>query len=384
MTHPAAAPSGAAPAPRRALRLVIVTDAWEPQVNGVVTTMRNTSRCLEEMGHEVTLITPQAFRSLPCPGYKEIRLSVFPARKVARLMEQARPDAVHIVTEGPLGMAARAWCLRNGFPFATACHTQFPEYIRLRAPVPTRWSYAWLRRFHRPAHTTLVRSRTQRESLAARGFGHLRLWPGAVDTELFRPRGKEALNLPRPIALYMGRVAVEKGLESFLDLDLPGSKVVIGGGPDLERLESEYPAAHFLGPRFGLELARLLSAADVFVFPSRTDTFGLVMLEAMACGVPVAAFPVPGPLDVIRDGSTGAMDEDLAAAVFRALGMDPSACVEFAELHNWERSTERFLAAQLPAGHHQGSNCTPTASPSASSLSVGPPIKPRNSSDQVA
>ena len=202
----------------------------------------------------------------------------------------------------------------------------------MRAPVPTSWSYAWLRRFHRPAHTTLVRSRTQRESLAARGFGHLRLWPGAVDTELFRPRGKDALDLPRPIALYMGRVAVEKGLESFLDLDLPGSKVVIGGGPDLERLESEYPAAHFLGPRFGLELARLLSAADVFVFPSRTDTFGLVMLEAMACGVPVAAFPVPGPLDVIRDGSTGAMDEDLAAAVFRALGMDPSACVEFAEM----------------------------------------------------
>jgi glycosyltransferase involved in cell wall biosynthesis len=384
MTAPFAAPAGAAPAPRRALRLVIVTDAWEPQVNGVVTTMRNTSRCLEEMGHHVTLITPQAFRSVPCPGYQEIRLSLFPGRNVARMMEQARPDAVHIVTEGPLGIAARAWCLRHDFPFATACHTQFPEYIRLRAPVPTSWSYAWLRRFHRPAHTTLVRSKTQRENLAARGFGHLRLWPGAVDTELFRPRGKDALDLPRPIALYMGRVAVEKGLESFLDLDLPGSKVVIGGGPDLERLESEYPAAHFLGPRFGLELARLLSAADVFVFPSRTDTFGLVMLEAMACGVPVAAFPVPGPLDVIRDGSTGALDEDLAAAVFRALGMDPSACVEFAEMYSWNRSTERFLAAQLPVGFRQDSNCPSVDGPAVSSPRSGMPLESRNPSGEVA
>ena len=339
------------------MRMVIVTDAWEPQVNGVVTTMRNTARHLADMGHEVTLITPDKFRSVLCPGYREIRLSLFPRHKVARILDEAQPDTVHIATEGPLGVAARAWCLRNAFPFVTSCHTQFPEYIRLRAPVPKSWSYAWLRRFHRPACTTLVRSRTQRESLQAQGFEHLQLWPGAVDTNLFRPRGKSALDLPRPIALYMGRIAVEKGLESYLDLDLPGSKVVIGSGPNLETLQAAYPAAHFMGPRFGLELAQLLSAADVFVFPSRTDTFGLVMLEAMACGVPVAAFPVPGPLDVVRDGSTGALDDDLAKAVYRALRIDPQACTEYAELHSWASSTERFLAAQLPAGHHEDSNC---------------------------
>ena len=346
----------------RLKRLTIVTDAWTPQVNGVVTTLRNTSRMLTRMGHEVTMITPEHFRSVPCPGYKEIRLSAFAGKKVAQMLESSLPDAIHIATEGPLGMAGRAWCLKNEFPFATSCHTQFPEYIRLRAPIPTSWTYAWLRRFHGSAHTTLVRSKTQRKLLEERGFRHLRLWPGAVDTELFRPRGKDALDLPRPISMYMGRVAVEKGLDAFLGLDLPGSKVVVGGGPDLEKLRGAYPDAHFLGPKFGEELAGLLSAADVFVFPSKTDTLGLVMLEAMACGVPVAAFPVPGPLDVIRDGSTGAMEEDLASAVFRALAMDPGACIDYAEEHSWKRSTERFLAAQLP--HHQDSNCTPMAAPS--------------------
>jgi glycosyltransferase involved in cell wall biosynthesis len=231
-------------------------------------------------------------------------------------------------------------------PFATSCHTKFPEYIRLRAPIPLRWTYAWLRWFHRPAHTTLVRTKTQKQSLKARGFTHLKVWPGAVDTELFRPCWKEALSLPRPIAMYMGRVAVEKGLDAFLDLELPGSQVVVGGGPDLDRLRRRYPTAHFLGPKFGEELARLLSAADVFVFPSRTDTLGLVMLEAMACGIPVAAFPVPGPIDVIKECSTGALDEDLAAAVYRALSLDGEACTEFAEYHSWQRSAERFLKFQ--------------------------------------
>jgi glycosyltransferase involved in cell wall biosynthesis len=218
--------------------------------------------------------------------------------------------------------------------------------VRLRAPVPLSWTYAFLRRFHDPAHATLVRSKTQKKLLKERGFRHLKIWPGAVDTDLFRPRGKAGLDLPRPIAMYMGRVAVEKGLDAFLDLDLPGSKVVIGGGPDMQKLATVYQDAHFLGPKFGEELATLLSAADVFVFPSRTDTLGLVMLEAMACGVPVAAFPVPGPIDVIRDGSTGAMDEDLCAAVYRAFRLDPGACVEFAQAHSWQRSTERFLDLQ--------------------------------------
>jgi glycosyltransferase involved in cell wall biosynthesis len=339
------------------VRLALVTDAWAPQVSGVVTTLVNTSRLLRAMGHEVCLVTPDGLRTVPCPGYAEIRLALKPKRAVFRMLDTFGPDAVHIATEGPLGHAARRWCLRNDFPFATSYHTQFPEYIRLRAPIPMRWTYAWLRWFHRPAHTTLVRTKTQKRLLRERGFAHLKVWPGAVDTELFRPRGKEALSLPRPIAMYMGRVAVEKGLEAFLDLPLPGSQVVVGGGPDLDRLRLRYPQAHFLGPKFGEELAQLLSAADVFVFPSRTDTLGLVMLEAMACGIPVAAFPVPGPIDVIQEGSTGALDEDLAAAFYRALSLDGEACIEFAQYHGWQRSVERFLkhprtAAEIgePAG----------------------------------
>jgi glycosyltransferase involved in cell wall biosynthesis len=331
------------------LRIALVTDAWAPQISGVVTTMANTARVLGELGHEVDLVTPEGFRTAPCPGYAEIRLSLKPKRKVFRMLEGFRPDAIHIATEGPLGHAARRWCLDGAFPFATSYHTQFPEYVRLRAPIPLRVTYAYLRRFHRPAHATLVRTKTQKELLKSRGFTHLKVWPGAVDTQLFRPRGKEALCLPRPIAMYMGRVAVEKGIGAFLGLELPGSKVVVGGGPDLDKLRHRHPGAHFLGPKFGEELAGLLSAADVFVFPSRTDTLGLVMLEAMACGVPVAAFPVPGPLDVIQDGSTGALDEDLAAAVFRALRLDGEACIEFAQYYSWQRSTERFLELQRPA-----------------------------------
>jgi glycosyltransferase involved in cell wall biosynthesis len=330
------------------MRIAIATDAWAPQVSGVVTTLAHTSDHLRDQGHEVLMVTPEPFRTIPCPGYAEIPLSLKPKKKVARMLDAFAPDAVHIATEGPLGHAARRWCINNEFPFATSYHTQFPEYIRLRAPIPLRATYAYLRRFHRPAHVTLVRTRTQKRLLKERGFAHLKVWPGAVDTELFRPRGKEALTLPRPIAMYMGRVAIEKGLDAFLHLDLPGSKVVVGGGPDLEKLRAAYPAAQFLGPRFGEELAGLLSAADVFVFPSRTDTLGLVMLEAMACGIPVAAFPVPGPIDVIQEGSTGAMDEDLAAAVYRALALDGEACLEFAQYHSWQRSTERFLKFQRP------------------------------------
>jgi glycosyltransferase involved in cell wall biosynthesis len=331
------------------MKLAIVTDAWAPQVSGVVTTVANISAMIREMGHEVLMVTPEGFRTMPCPGYAEIRLALKPRRRVFRMLDEFRPDSVHIATEGPLGHSARRWCLRRDFPFASSYHTQFPEYIRLRAPIPVGATYAYLRRFHGPAHTTLVRTRTQKELMKSHGFSHLKVWPGAVDTELFRPRGKEALSLPRPLAMYMGRVAVEKNIGAFLDLDLPGSKVVVGGGPDLDKLRGKYPSAHFTGPRFGEELARLLSAADVFVFPSRTDTFGLVMLEAMACGIPVAAFPVPGPLDVIREGSTGAMDENLSAAVYRALSLDGEACIEFAQYHSWQQSALRFLKFQRGA-----------------------------------
>ncbi len=332
------------------MRLALVTDAWAPQVNGVVTTMRNTAAGLAELGHQVTMITPDGFRGLPCPGYREIRLSVMPYRAVAQRLDRAAPDAVHIATEGPLGWAARRWCRAHRFPFATSSHTNFPEYVRMRAPVPTALTYRWLQRFHDPAHTTLVRTATQRDRLQARGFRHLKVWPGAVDTQVFRPRGKAGLDLPRPIAMYMGRVAVEKGLEAFLELDLPGSQVVVGDGPDRARLERAFPRAHFLGAHYGDALARLVSAADVFVFPSRTDTLGLVLLEAMGCGVPVAAFPVPGPQDVVIEGSTGALDEDLRAAVFRALELDGDACIEFAQSHSWAHSTRHFLECQMVQG----------------------------------
>ncbi len=326
--------------------LVLVTDAWAPQVNGVVTTMRNTVEHLRERGVDVTPITPDQFRSIPCPGYKEIRLSITPYRKVKEIIETRQPDVIHIATEGPLGWAARKYCMRHGLPFATSLHTRFPEYLRLRAPIPLSFTYGILRDFHAPARVTLVRTKTQKQELKEKGFEHLKVWPGAVDTRLFRPRGKGALDLPRPIGLFVGRVAVEKGLPDFLDLDLPGSKVIVGAGPDLEKLKAQYPDAHFLGAKFGEELAELVSAADVFVFPSRTDTFGLVMLEAMACGVPVAAFPVPGPQDVILPGATGFMDEDLRQAFFKALELDGDACLEFAHDHSWQRSTERFLKFQ--------------------------------------
>lgn len=328
------------------MRFCLVSDAWTPQVNGVVTTLRNTVTQLERRGVDVLAITPDQFRSVPCPGYAEIRLSLAPFRKVARLIEAGRPDVIHIATEGPLGRAARRYCLANRVPFSTSSHTRFPEYLRHRLPIPVDFSYRVLRDFHAPAQTTLVRSKTLSGELEQRGFRHLQVWPGAVDTELFFPRGKDALDLPRPISAYVGRISVEKGLPAFLDLELPGSKVLIGGGPDLEKLKANYPDAHFLGPKHGENLAGLLSAADVFVFPSRTDTYGLVMLEAMACGVPVAAFPVPGPLDVIRQGSTGVMHEDLKTAVFKALELDGDAGIEFAMDHSWARSTDRLLRAQ--------------------------------------
>lgn len=328
------------------MKIALISDAWLPQINGVVTTLRQTVMHLEELGHQVGLITPDKFKTLPCPGYSDIRLSLLPSRKMAKELDEFKPDAVHISTEGSLGNAGRSWCLKNDFPFASSYHTQFPEYLRMRAPIPLNLSYSVLRRFHAAAHRTLVRTQTQKDLLEARGFRHLSIWPGAVDSDLFRPLGKDALSLPRPISMYMGRVAVEKNLEQFLDLDLPGTQVVVGSGPDLLKLQKKYPAAVFTGARSGVELAKTVSAADVFVFPSRTDTLGLVMLEAMACGVPVAAFPVPGPADLVTEGSTGALDGDLKAAIYRALALDGDACIEFAREHSWRRSTENFLRYQ--------------------------------------
>jgi len=340
------------------MRILLVTDAWKPQVNGVVRTLETTQHTLERLGHEVTLLSPEGRRTLPCPSYPEIRLTLRPRRAMKETMSKGPFDAIHIATEGPLGLAARNWCVREDIPFTTSYHTRFPEYLRLRAPVPLAWTYAYLRWYHRPAVRTLVRTETQRQLLAERGFENLAVWPGGVDTSLFHPRDRDFLDLPRPISMYTGRVASEKNLDAFLDLDVKGSKVIVGAGPDLERLKARYPGAHFLGYRHGEELAKCLAAADVFVFPSRTDTFGLVILEAMACGVPVAAFPVPGPIDLITDGANGALDENLTAAFYRALSVDSSACVEFAERFSWERCTERFLACLSPL---QDSDLAPAA-----------------------
>jgi glycosyltransferase involved in cell wall biosynthesis len=304
------------------MKLALVTDAWLPQTNGVVRTLAMTSSQLQRSGHVVEVIEPRSFRTLPCPTYPEIRLAWRPYRRLADQLSALDPDSVHIATEGPLGLAARRWCIRHGRAFTTSYHTQFPEYVRARAPIPLGLSYAHLRRFHGAAARTLVATPSMRRMLEARGFANLGLWSRGVDTELFRPRAKSFLELPRPIWLYFGRVAVEKGIGDFLRLDLPGTKLVVGDGPALEECRRRYPEAVYAGYRHGEELAAYVAASDVFVFPSRTDTFGLVLLEAMACGVPVAAYPVTGPQDVVTDGVNGMLDEDLRTAALAAmLGM---------------------------------------------------------------
>jgi glycosyltransferase involved in cell wall biosynthesis len=326
------------------MNIAIVTDAWRPQVNGVVTTLSRTREGLESRGHSLTVVHPGDYRTIPCPTYPEIRLVLWPGRRLVETLDGAGLDAIHIATEGPLGSAARRYCLRRGLNFTTSYHTQFPQYLRKRVPVPERWSYRWLRRFHGRAARTLVPTEHMRRELVEQGFANVVIWSRGVDTALFRPLDREFLNLPRPVALYAGRVAVEKNLEAMLTLDLPGCKVVVGDGPDLAKLRDRYPAVHFVGYQFGDDLARYLSAADVFVFPSLTDTFGLVMLEAMACGTPVAAFPVTGPIDVVRDGVSGCLDADLGAAARRALALSRVDCRQVALERTWDKATGEFMS----------------------------------------
>lgn len=330
------------------MRIAIVTDAWKPQVNGVVTTLTHVGECLARVGHTIRFITPLDFRTVPCPTYPEIRLALRPGSKLRALLDAFAPECIHIATEGPLGWAARAYCLRRGLPFTSAYHTQFPQYLRLRAPIPLRLSYALLRRFHNAAARTLVATQSVYDELSERGFRNLVLWPRGVDASVFKPYDKAFLPDPRPIALYVGRVAVEKNIEAFLRLSLPGTKIVVGDGPDLERLRSQYPQVRFVGYRRGKELARYYAAADLFVFPSRTDTFGLTMLEAMACGIPVAAYPVTGPKDVVQDGLTGALDEDLERACRRALELDPSHALSYARSRSWDACAATLLEHLVP------------------------------------
>lgn len=336
------------------MRIAIVTDAWQPQVNGVVRTYQHTVRELETMGHQVLVLSPQGMPSVPCPSYPEIPIALFPGRAVARALDAFSPHAVHVATEGPVGCAGRRWCQRRRQPFTSSFHTQFPEYVRARVPLPVDWTYAWVRRFHGAAVRTLVPTPSQIARLCQRGFANLHEWSRGVDTAVFRPDDAVDLGLPRPVCVYMGRVAVEKNIEAFLALDLPGSKLVIGDGPLRARLAAAYPRARFVGMKQGRDLARHVAGGDVFVFPSLTDTFGVVLLEAMACGLPVAAFPVTGPIDVVQPGRTGVLDRDLRQAVLRALALDPAPCVAYARSRSWRAATDTFLGLLAPLGEPAG------------------------------
>ena len=319
------------------------------QVNGVVRTLAMTRDELVRLGYEVEVIAPDRFLTVPCPTYPR-SAGLGSAMMMPAMIEAFGPSAIHIATEGPLGRTARRWCLNRGLPFTTAYHTRFPEYVHARFRMPTAWMYAVLRNFHSKARGTMVATPTVSRELEVLGFRNLRRWTRGVDTALFRPKDEAGtvadpyLGLPRPIFLSVGRVAIEKNLPAFLDLDLPGTKLVIGDGPDRESLAAQYPDIHFLGEKNGEDLARHFAAADSFVFPSRTDTFGLVMLEALASGLPVAAFPVAGPQDVLTDPAVGVTNEDLRNAALATLTLDGAACRAFALDFSWEASARQFLS----------------------------------------
>jgi glycosyltransferase involved in cell wall biosynthesis len=324
------------------MRILVATDAWHPQVNGVVRTLTMMAEAVKVFGVEVSFLTPQSFRTFAMPSYPDLRVALPYGAKIARLIAGIRPDSIHIATEGPIGLLVRRYCRQQGLPFTTSFHTRFPEYISARLPVREAWIWAALRRFHGASQAVMAATPALASELRMRGFRNVVLWPRGVDARLFHPRARD-LGLPRPVFLCVGRVAVEKNLEAFLGLDLPGSKVIVGDGPALTALARKYPQAVFLGAQQGEALAQTYAAADVFVFPSKTDTFGLVLLEALASGVPVAAFPVTGPRDVIGSEPVGALNDDLRAACLSALTISPQACLEFASRHTWEASARVFV-----------------------------------------
>ena len=330
------------------MRIMIITDAWEPQVNGVVRTLKSTRRELERMGHTVDILSPLEFKTLPCPTYPDIRLSLGAKRQTHRRIEAFNPDALHIATEGPLGLAARRWAIKHQFPYTTAYHTRFPEYVHARLRVPLSWTYRYLRWFHGKAKAVMAPTHVVKADLNRYGFTNVVLWGRGVELDVFRPRNMRRLGTRPPIFLYVGRVAVEKNIEAFLDLDLPGSKWVAGERPALASLRAKYPDTNFMGVLSQEELAEVYSSADVFVFPSKTDTFGLVLLEAMACGLPVAAYPVTGPLNVIGDSSGGALNHDLRQACLDALALRRDDALAHAQKYSWRAATEQFLDAIHP------------------------------------
>ena len=339
------------------MRILIATDAWHPQVNGVVRTLTSLARNVEKLGATIEFLSPEGFPSVRVPTYPGLRLALPGSREIAKRIEQAKPDAIHIATEGTIGFMTRSWCLRNGPPFTTSYTTRFPEYISARWPVPQSWIYAALRRFHGAAAVTMVATPSLITELSQRGFWNLGMWTRGVDTDLFSPDRAIELDLPRPIFMSVGRIAVEKNLEAFLSLDLPGTKAVIGAGPQEAELRQRFPDAKFLGQLENGKLSGHLAAADVFVFPSRTDTFGVVQLEALASGVPVAAFPVTGPKDVIGTKPIGALNEDLRAACLDALQMSRQACRDYALANSWENSARQFVGniKRIVPGHYDRS-----------------------------
>jgi 1,2-diacylglycerol 3-alpha-glucosyltransferase/glucuronosyltransferase len=325
------------------MRVLVATDAWHPQVNGVVRTLTSLVHSARRLGVTIDFLTPEGFPTFPIPTYPGLRLALPRRRRIAQRIEAAKPDAIHIATEGPIGHMVRGYCRRHGRRFTTSYTTRFPEYISARAPIPEAWIYAALRRFHAAATVTMVSTQSLMTELSERGFANLGMWTRGVDTDLFRPERASELDFPRPIFVTMGRLAVEKNLEAFLSLDLPGTKVVIGTGPQETALKRRFPDARFLGLLENGALAAHLAAADVFVFPSRTDTFGVVQLEALASGVPVAAFPVTGPKDVVGGQPVGVLNEDLRVACIEALHISREACRAFALTRSWESSARQFI-----------------------------------------
>jgi len=334
------------------MKVLIATDAWRPQVNGVVRTLGALARAAAELGVAIEFLSPEGFWTFPVPTYPGLRLALPSRKSIAARIERAKPDAIHVATEGPIGYAVRSFCIKSGRPFTTSYTTRFPEYISARSPIPAAWIYRALRRFHAAAAVTMVATPSLMSELAGRGFGNLGMWTRGVDVDLFRPDRAIDLDFPRPIFMTVGRVAVEKNLPAFLSLDLPGTKVVIGGGPQQAELKRRFPAAKFLGQLDNGILAAHLAAADVFVFPSLTDTFGIVQLEALASGVPIAAFPVTGPRDVISNHPVGVLDDNLRTACMQALWISRETCREFALRHSWENSARQFIAhvRKLAAG----------------------------------
>lgn len=359
--------SGGQPEP--SLRICIVTDAWTPQINGVVRTLQNLKTELRRDGHKAYMLTPRLFKTIPCPTYPEIPLAINTIGRVSAILSRWKLDAIHIATEGPIGWAARRWCKKHNFPFTTAYHTAFPEYIAARTALPARLFYPIFRRFHAPSAGVLVATPTVRQMLHDQGFQNIIPWTRGVDTTLFNPDYRKAHDFVRPVQLYVGRVAVEKNIDAFLSTNIQGTKLVVGDGPAIKQLQKKYPKARFLGPQYGEGLATLYALADVFVFPSKTDTFGLVMIEALAAGTPVAAYPVQGPVDVLGPDGKGpfedwttpiaALNNNLNEAITQALSVDRVACAEFAKKYCWSTVSKQFLKAlnvrgfSDPRFHHE-------------------------------